>query len=58
MKEKRCGNCKYLKPIISLMGDYWCSKNDRFFCIDDLSNACDSFIFDELTLEMKEKRVW
>jgi len=58
VSEKRCGNCKYLKPIISLMGDYYCFKNYRFFCIDDLSNVCDSFIFDELTLEMKEKRVW
>ena len=58
MNEKRCGNCKYLKPIISLMGDYWCSKNDIFFCIDDLSNVCDSFTFDVVSLTEKENKVW
>ena len=40
------------------MGDYWCSKNDIFFCIDDLSNVCDSFTFDVVSLTEKENKVW
>lgn len=55
---RECVNCKYLNPIISLMGDYWCSKNDRFFCIDDLSNVCDDFVFDDIVLAEKEEKVW
>jgi len=40
------------------MGDYWCSKNYRFFCIDDLSNVCDDFTFDDIALAEKEEKVW
>lgn len=57
-EERNCHNCKFLNPIISLMGDYWCSKNDRFFCIDDLFNVCDSFTFDVVSLTEKEDKVW
>lgn len=56
--KQACFNCKHLSVIISLMGDYWCSKNYRFFCIDDLSNVCDDFTFDDIALAEKEEKVW
>lgn len=58
MYKQACFNCKYLKVIISIMGDYWCSKNDRFLYIDGLSNICDDFVFDDIALAEKEEKVW
>ena len=58
MREQRCSDCKHLGVIISQMSDYFCYKKRIYMNIDDLSFCCDDFIFDELTLEIKEKRVW
>ena len=40
------------------MSDYLCFKNKEYMNIDDLSSVCDSFVFDDVPLSIKEEKVW
>ena len=51
-----CSHCKHLKVIISQMSDYYCPKKEEYIlCLGDV---CDDFIFDNVTLDEKEEKIW